>query len=82
MLFVVKSSQYAHSTEDTTQRVVNMLIAAMPTGAPTSESAAVAASIAAITAGHACCCHLPLPLPLPLFHSIIPVLQTFVIYCV
>jgi len=25
MLFVVKSSQYAHSTEDTTQRVVNML---------------------------------------------------------
>jgi len=56
MLFVVKSSQYAHSTEDTTQRVVNMLIAAMPTGAPTSKFAAVAAGIAAITAEHACCC--------------------------
>ena len=35
VLFMVKASQYAHSTQDTVQRVINMLIAAVPTGAPT-----------------------------------------------
>ena len=35
MLFVSKAAQYAHSTEDIIQRVLNVFIAAVPTGAPT-----------------------------------------------
>ena len=38
MLFVSKASQYAHSTEDTLQRVLNVFIAAVPVGAPTGEA--------------------------------------------
>ena len=38
MLFVSKASQYAHSRADTVQRVLNVFIAAVPTGAPTGEA--------------------------------------------
>ena len=42
MLFISKARQHAHSPETTFKGVVNMIIAAVPTGVPTGQNPALA----------------------------------------